>query len=463
MSASAIVLAAGAGTRMKSKKPKVVHKLLGKHLVRWVIDSTHASGVEKVITVVGHKREQVIPLVENDTKVVVQEQLVGTADAVLSCREALRDFEGSLLVLTGDSPLISPETISALINKREKEQASAVVLTMTITNPFGYGRIARDAQGDIERIIEQKDCTPEQTRITECNSGFYCFDAQFLFEALDRVSNENAQGEYYLTDVIEIGRKAGRGVLTLQTSHPEECLGINSRSQLADATKIAQKKINERFMAEGVTMTDPSSVWIGPDVAIASDVELLPMTFLYGKTRVGEDSVIGPNSRLTDTLVGEGCLVEETIGLEAQVDDGATCGPRAYLRPGAHLCRNAKAGTHVEIKKSVVGEGAKVPHLSYVGDTIIGDNTNLGAGTITCNYDGENKHQTIIGKDVFVGSDTMLVAPVTIGDGAVIGAGSVVTKDVSAGALGLGRARQTEIPDWKKHQQMRKQASDECE
>lgn len=455
MKACAVILAAGAGTRMKSKKPKVAHEMLGKPLVRWVVDAAHQAGIEQLVAVVGHEREQVIPLVDDDAAIVIQEQLNGTADAVMSCRETLKDFTGSLLVLSGDCPLITSETLSSLVTVREENKAAVVVLTMTPADPFGYGRIVRDENGAVERIVEQKDCSGSEALITECNSGFYCFDAQTLFEALEQVNSENAQGEYYLTDVIEIARKAGHPVLALEAQEVE-CLGINSRAQLAQATAYAQAQINTRLLAEGVTMTDPNLVWVGPDVSLDKDVELLPMTFLYGKTTVGEDSVIGPNSRLTDTVVGKGCILDETIALEAQVDDGATCGPRAYLRPQAHLCRNAKAGTHVEIKKSTIGEGSKVPHLSYVGDTTIGTDTNLGAGTITCNYDGKNKHQTVIGNDVFVGSDTMLVAPVTLGDGSLIGAGSVITEDVSADALALARGRQVEIPNWKE----RKKSSD---
>ena len=449
MKACAVILAAGAGTRMKSKKPKVAHEMLGKPLVQWVVDAAHKADIDHLITVVGHEREQVIPLVENDSTIVVQEQLKGTADAVMSCRETLRDFDGSLLVLSGDCPLISPETIRTLVAVCEKQQAAVVVLTMMADNPFGYGRIVRDKKGMIERIVEQKDCDEEQALIAECNSGFYCFDAQTLFKALDKVNNKNAQGEYYLTDVIEIAREAGQPVIGVKASNEAECLGINSREQLALATRYAQKQINSRLMDEGVGMCDPHLVWIGPDAMVERDVEILPMTFLYGKTSIGEDSIIGPNSRLIDTIVGRGCIVDETIAIEARIDDGASCGPRAYLRPEAHLCRNAKAGTHVEIKKSTIGEGSKVPHLSYVGDTTIGKNTNLGAGTITCNYDGKNKYHTEIGNEVFVGSDTMLVAPVSLGDGSLVGAGSVITEDVSADALALARGRQVEIPKWK--------------
>ncbi|WP_418832165.1 bifunctional UDP-N-acetylglucosamine diphosphorylase/glucosamine-1-phosphate N-acetyltransferase GlmU [Paraeggerthella sp.] len=448
MEAAAIVLAAGAGTRMKSKKPKVAHEVLGKPLVRWVVDAAREAGVDRVVSVVGHAREQVIPLIEGDTQAVVQSEQNGTAGAVLVCADALADFDGSLVVLSGDCPLITPRTIAQLVEARERDNAAVVVLTMELDDPFGYGRIVRDERGSVARIVEQKDATPEEAALRECNSGFYCFDARALFDALAQVGNDNAQGEFYLTDVLEICRRAGRPVLALPCDDASECLGVNSRAQLAEATKLLQRRINAGHMANGVTMTDPDQVWIGPDVVIEQDVELLPQTFLMGSTRIGEDSVVGPNSRLTDTVVGRGCTVDETVAVEARLDDGATAGPRAYLRPAAHLCEGAKAGTHVEIKKSTVGKGSKVPHLSYIGDTTIGEDVNIGAGSITCNYDGKKKWPTVIGDGAFVGSDTMMVAPVTIGAGAIIGAGSCIAKDVAADALALTRPEQREIPGW---------------
>lgn len=448
MSTAAIVLAAGAGTRMKSKKPKVAHEVLGKPLVRWVVDAAREAGVERVVSVVGYAREQVAPLVEGDTEIVVQEQQNGTAGAVAVCADALADFDGSLVVLSGDCPLISSETIAALVKAREDADAAVVVLSMELENPFGYGRIIRGEDGSVVRIVEQKDATPEEAAVCECNSGFYCFDAKALFAALSKVGSDNAQGEFYLTDVLEICRNEGRVVTALTAQDPTECLGVNSRAQLAQAASVMRDRINARHLAAGVTMWDPSSVWIGPDVRIGRDVELLPQVILMGSTSIGEGSVVGPNTRLTDTTVGRGCVIDETVAVEAVVDDGATCGPRAYLRPAAHLCEGAKAGTHVEIKKSTIGAGSKVPHLSYVGDATIGEGVNLGAGTITCNYDGAKKWPTVIGDDVFVGSSTMLVAPVSIGAGSLIGAGSVITEDVSPDALALGRARQVEIEGW---------------
>ena len=421
---------------------------MGKPLVRWVVDAAREAGLARVVSVVGHEREQVIPLVEADTDVVVQEERNGTAGAVAVCADALADFDGSLVVLSGDCPLITAGTIAELVRVREEAGAAVVVLTMEPDDPFGYGRIVRDPQGGVARIVEQKDAAPEEAAIRECNSGFYCFDARALFEALQQVGNDNAQGEFYLTDVLEICRRAGRAVLALPCADAAECLGVNSRIQLAEATKHLQRRINAAHLAAGVTMVDPDQVWIGPDVRIERDVELLPQTFLMGCTQVGEDSVIGPNSRLTDTVVGRGCVVDETVAVEARIDDGATCGPRAYLRPAAHLCEGAKAGTHVEIKKSTVGKGSKVPHLSYIGDATIGEDVNIGAGSITCNYDGKKKHATVVGDGAFIGSDTMMVAPVSIGAGAIVGAGSCITKDVAPDALALTRPEQREVAGW---------------
>ena len=428
MEASALILAAGAGTRMKSSKPKVAHQIFGKPLVRWVVDAAHA-----LLT---------------DVTTVVQEEQLGTAHAVLAARGALEGRSGSLVVLTGDSPLVRAETIAELVRTREEANAAVVVLTMEAENPTGYGRIIRDAAADVQEIVEQKDCTPEQAAVTECNSGFYCFDIETLFAALEEVSTDNAQGEYYLTDVLGIARNQGKRVLGLKAEDASECLGVNSRRQLAEATKVLQQRINGMHMDNGVAIMDPATTWIGPDVTIEPDVEILPMTFLMGATSIATGSVVGPNSRLTDTTVGANCQVEETVAIETVLDADVTCGPRAYLRPGTHMCEGSKAGTHVEIKKSTIGKGSKVPHLSYIGDTTMGEGVNIGAGSITCNYDGEKKWPTTIGDNCFVGSDVMMVAPVTLGENSLIGAGSVITKDVSAGALGLGRARQTEIEHW---------------
>ncbi len=457
MSEAAIILAAGAGTRMRSKNSKVVHKILGKPLIEWVLDAARDAGIKDMVTVVGHRSDQVIDAIDGRSETAIQKEMLGTADAVscaMSC-PSLADMHGSIVVLYGDTPLISAETIRSLIDAKNDSGASCVVLTMRLEDPFGYGRIIREdtfevetATGEVLRIVEQKDASSDEAAVCECNSGIYCFDADDLREALKQIEPNNAQGELYVTDALEIMREAGKLCVALEAEDPTECLGINSRYQLAEATAVMQKRINRSFMDAGVTMMAPDLVWIGPDVRIAQDVEIMPNVWLFGTTSIGEDSVIGPNTRLTDTSVGCGCVVDETVAISAQIDDQATTGPRAYLRPEAHLCEGAKAGTHVEIKKSTIGKGSKVPHLSYIGDTEMGEGVNIGAGSITCNYDGKSKHKTTIGDNTFVGSDTMMVAPVNIGNDVVVGAGSVITKDVPDGALAVARSREKFYDGW---------------
>jgi len=319
---AAIVLAAGAGTRMKSEKPKVAHELLGKPLIRWVIDSAKKAQVTDFVAVLGHKIEQVIPLVEQDCTIVEQLERNGTAGAVRVCEEALSQFEGSLLILSGDCPLITDETLRQMIEMREASDAALCVLTMVQDNPFGYGRIIRNEAGEVVRNVEQKDASPEEAKVRECNSGFYCFDAQKLFAALKLVNNDNAQHEYYLTDVIEILAESGEKVIALQTPTPEECQGINSRVQLAAAAKSAQKRINQRHLEAGVSMLDPDQVWIAPEVSIGSDTVLFPQTMLWGKTTIGSGCVIGPCTRISDAVVGEGCVLPESVVCSVEIEAG---------------------------------------------------------------------------------------------------------------------------------------------
>ena len=448
MEARALILAAGVGTRMKSDKPKVLHELLGKPLVRWVVDTSYAAGCQMVHVVVGHKRERVEAVLD-DCTISFQPEMLGTGNTVMCAAGELAGFSGTLFVMCGDTPLVRPETLRALREAHEQAGNAATVLTMHMDDPTGYGRIVRDRSGAVARIVEEKDCDEAQRAVQECNSGIYCFDAAELLGRLDQLDCDNAQGEYYLTDMLEVLRAAGLKVGSVVVGDNDECLGVNSRVQLAQATKVMQRRINTAHMLAGVTFTDPDLVWVGPDVQLACDVELLPMTMLCGATRVGAGSTIGPNTRLTDCVVGEGCSVEETVGIEAEIGDGCSVGPRAYLRQGTKLLAGAHVGTHVEIKKSVIGEGAKVPHLSYVGDAAVGARSNLGAGTITCNYDGTNKNPTTIGEDAFIGSSTMLVAPVSVGAGAVIGAASCITKDVPDGALSLERNEQVIKENWR--------------
>lgn len=447
MSSVALILAAGEGTRMKSSKPKVAHEVLGVPMIRMVVDAARAAGCERVLVITGHGADEVEALVPG-VEFVRQEQRLGTGHAVMSAASLLSGFEGSLVVLSGDTPLMLPETISGLVAMRESAGAAMTLLTTRLGDPTGYGRIVRGDGGDVEAIVEQKDATPAQQALDEVNTGTYCFDSSVLFAHLDRLGTDNAQGEYYLTDMVKVFRREGLAVSASVADDPYETMGVNSRVQLAEATRVLQSRINHRWMTEGVSMTDPSLVWIGPDVVLGRDVEILPMTFLAGRTVVRDGAVIGPSSRVTDSSIGTGARIDSSVLISARVGDGVTVGPVAYLRPGAVLEAGAKAGTCVEIKNSTVGAGSKVPHLSYIGDATIGENVNIGAGTITCNYDGERKHRTVIGDGAFIGSDTMLVAPVNIGAGAVTGAGGAIARDVPDGALAIERSEQRTVDGW---------------
>ncbi len=444
MPLTAIVLAAGEGTRMKSRHPKVVHNLLDKPIVWWTVRSAQAAGVERTIVVVGNHADEIKAALSDfdGIEYVEQTERLGTGHAVRVVRDALGGFNGPVVVINGDAPLMRSETIKALVDETRAHHNACTILSMTPPDPAGYGRVIF-SDGHVTGIVEHKDATPEQREHErECNVGVYCFCGGRLTANIDLIANDNTQGEYYLTDMVSIYVGQGEPVSAVHVDDYHEALGVNSRSQLADATRIMQERINEHLMAEGVTMLDPTTVWVGADVTVSQDTEILPMTMLYGATHIGSDCVIGPNTRLTDTTIGDGCVVDETVALSAVVEDGATCGPRAYLRPGAHLMPHAKAGTHVEIKNSTIGAGSKVPHLSYIGDTTMGEGVNVGAGSITCNYDGYHKFPTTIGDHVFIGSDTMMVAPVTIGDGALVGASSCITQDVPADALALERSEQ---------------------
>jgi len=447
MSATALILAAGEGTRMKSATPKVAHAILGEPLVRYVVDAARDAGCERIVVITGHSAEEVENLLE-DVECVRQSDQLGTGHAVMCARDSLSGFEGSLLVLSGDTPLLQAETLAGLVAMRETSGAALTLLTTHLHDPSGYGRIVRDRDGAVEAIVEHKDLAPEQHELTEVNTGTYCFDAAVLFAHLDRLTTQNAQGEYYLTDMVQVFNDEGLLVTALPAEDPLETLGVNSRVQLAEAADVLQGRINTAHMLMGVTMISPGLVWIGPHVSLGRDVELLPMVFLFGNTSVADGAIIGPNSRLTDSAVGEDARVDSSVLVEATVGPGASVGPLAYLRPGAVLGAGAKAGMCVEIKTSRVGANSKVPHLSYIGDALIGEGVNVGAGTITCNYDGAAKHATVIEDGAFIGSDTMLVAPVRIGRGAVTGAGSAISRDVPAGALGIERAEQRTVEGW---------------
>ncbi|MBE0416172.1 MAG: bifunctional UDP-N-acetylglucosamine diphosphorylase/glucosamine-1-phosphate N-acetyltransferase GlmU [Coriobacteriia bacterium] len=446
MGATALVLAAGEGTRMKSDLPKVAHSILGVPMVNYVVDAAREAGCDRVVAVTGHGAEAVERLLSG-VECVRQDRQLGTGHAVMCAREVLDD-SGSLLVLSGDSPLIRAETIAALVAAREESGAAVGVLTAHLGDPTGYGRIVRDSDGGVCAIVEQNDCTHAQCAIDEVNTGTYCFDAAALFAHVDRLHTDNAQGEFYLTDMVSLFVAEGLGVIAIAVDDPLETLGVNSRVQLAEATKILQHRMNERHMLAGVTMTDPNLVWIGPRVEIGRDTEILPMTFLMGETHIGAGVTLGPDTRVIDSVVADSASVDSSIVIGSEVGPGATVGPVAYLRPGVVLGRKAKAGTCVEIKNSKVGEGSKVPHLSYIGDATIGADVNVGAGSITCNYDGFRKHETVIEDGAFIGSDTMLVAPIRIGAGAVTAAASAISRDVKPGSLAIERSDQREIEGW---------------
>lgn len=445
MPMTAIILAAGEGTRMKSRHPKVMHKLLDRPLVSWVTRAARAAGAERIVVVVGNGAQEVRDHLANEKNVefVEQAERLGTGHAVRVALEATGIDAGPVVILNGDLPLIEPETVRAFAESVADGGHAASVLMMTPPDPHGYGRIELAEDGTVARIVEQKDCTSEQdARLLECNAGCYAFDGALLAAHVSEIGNDNAQGEYYLPDMVEILRGHGHATTIVHCEDYREGLGANNRVQLAELAALARDRINERLMLDGVTMLDPATTWVGPDVTVGRDTVLLPMTMLWGATSVGEECVLGPNTRLTDCTVADHVTLEETVGVDVTIEKDVTCGPRAYLRGGAHVLAGAHVGTHVEIKNSVIGEGSKVPHLSYIGDCTMGAGVNIGGGSITCNYDGVHKNRTVIGDNVFVGSDTMMVAPVTIGDGALVGASSCVTKDVPADALYLERSKE---------------------
>ncbi|WP_431028588.1 bifunctional UDP-N-acetylglucosamine diphosphorylase/glucosamine-1-phosphate N-acetyltransferase GlmU [Lysinibacillus sp. LZ02] len=438
----AIVLAAGQGTRMKSKLYKVLHSVCGKPMVQHVVDHIGTLDVERIVTVVGHGAEMVKEQLGEQSEYVLQAEQLGTAHAVQQAEPLLGKLEGTTLVVCGDTPLIRPETMKALFDYHTSQNAKATILTAVASNPTGYGRILRDTEGNVAQIVEQKDATEEQKKVTEINTGTYCFDNKALFEALKLVKNDNAQGEYYLPDVIEILQKQGEVVAAYVTDHFDETLGVNDRFALSQAEEIMRARINERHMRNGVTIINPSTTHISAEAIIGSDTIIQPGCVIEGNTVIGEDCVIGPNSHIVNSTVGNGTTIQNSVVLDSTVGHKTAVGPFAHLRPASALGDHVKIGNFVEVKKSTLGNNTKVSHLSYIGDAEVGDNCNIGCGSITVNYDGKNKFKTIIEDDVFVGCNSNLVAPVTLGQGSFIAAGSTVTQDVPADALAVARARQ---------------------
>ena len=438
----AIVLAAGQGTRMKSKLYKVLHPVCGKPMVQHVVDHIGTLNVERIVTIVGHGAEMVKEQLGEQSEYVLQAEQLGTAHAVQQAEPILGTLEGTTLVVCGDTPLIRPETMKALFDYHTSQNAKATILTAVASDPTGYGRILRDVKGNVAQIVEQKDATEEQRKVTEINTGTYCFDNKALFEALKLVKNDNAQGEYYLPDVIEILQKQGEIVAAYVTDNFDETLGVNDRFALSQAEEIMRARINERHMRNGVTIINPATTHISADAVIGSDTVIQPGCIIEGNTVIGEDCVIGPNSHIVNSTIGHATTIHSSVVLDSTVGNETAVGPFAHLRPASSLGDHVKVGNFVEVKKSKLGDNTKVSHLSYIGDAEVGDNCNIGCGTITVNYDGKNKFKTIIENDVFVGCNSNLVAPVTLGTGSFVAAGSTVTKDVPADALAVARARQ---------------------
>ncbi len=446
--AAVIVLAAGAGTRMKSSKPKVLHEVLGLTLLDHVLLAASKLDSEKTLVIIGHGRDQVqehLTKTHQAVTTAIQDEQNGTGHAAKIALAALGELSGPVLVLAGDTPLLTTSDMQLTLNALTGK--SAAVLTAHLADPTGYGRIVRNATDGFEQIVEHRDATETQHMISEVNSGVYAFDAKLLAESLAKLTTDNSQGEQYLTDVLAILRSEGHEVAAVVTSE-ENILGVNDRRQLADAGALLRSRINNEWMMAGVTMVDPNSVWIDRTAVLESDVTLLPNVSITGSSTIRGGSTIGPDCSLHDTVADHCATVVRTTSNGAVIGEGANVGPYTYLRPGTVLGAGAKAGGFVEMKNANLGVNAKVPHLSYVGDATIGEGTNIGAATVFVNYDGQEKHHTQVGSHVRIGSDTMLVAPLVIGDGAYTAAGSVITEDVPAGSMAVGRARQRNIVDW---------------
>jgi bifunctional UDP-N-acetylglucosamine pyrophosphorylase/glucosamine-1-phosphate N-acetyltransferase len=449
--AAVVVLAAGEGTRMKSAVPKVLHELGGRTLVGHAVAAAQALEPAHLAVVVGHGRDQVeahLARIAPGVTVAIQDRQLGTGHAVSCALEKLPELDGVVVVTYGDVPLLTGGTLRDLVDRHVADGNGVTVLTAELENPAGYGRVVRDASGGILGIVEQQDASTAVQQVREINSGIYAFDARVLSDGLARLTTDNAQGELYLTDLVAIARTDGRGVGAHRTADGWQTEGVNDRTQLAALGGELNRRILDGWMRAGVSVVDPATTWVDVTVELGRDVVLRPGVQLHGATRIDDGAQVGPDSTLTDCSVGAGAIVIRTHAFDADIGADCAVGPFTYLRPGTRLARGAKAGAHVEIKASSVGEGSKVPHLSYVGDAEIGDGVNIGAAAIVVNYDGVEKHRTVIGDHAFIGCDTMLVAPVTVGDGAHTAAGSVVTDDVPPGAMAVGRARQRNVEGW---------------
>lgn len=438
MKVTAVLLAAGQGTRMKSSLPKVLHPLCGKPMLWHVLEALKEAATEKPVVVVGHGAEEVTKYLGDSAQTVLQEPQLGTGHAAMQAESLLRDATDYVIVTYADMPLLRGETFKRLVETQRLNPGPLSLLTVIADDPRGFGRIVRKADGTVEAIVEEYVATPEQQQIKELNVGAYCFKADWFWDALHRIEKNPKKGEYYLTDIVEIAVKDNLPVQAVLHDDFIETIGINTRIHLSEAEAAMRLRINREHMLNGVSMMDPASTYIEASVKIGKDTTILPNTYIHGRTEIGEGNVIGPNSIIRDTKIGNGCKILASVMEGAVLEDDVNMGPFARLRKGAHLKSHVHMGNFGEVKDSVLHEGVKMGHFSYIGNANIGRNTNIGAGTITCNYDGEKKHPTEIGEDVFIGSDTMLVAPVKLGDGARTGAGAVVTKDVPDDTLVVG-------------------------
>lgn len=449
----AVILAAGQGTRMKSKLYKVLHPVCGKAMVQHVVDQVLHLQIKDVVAVIGHGSEQVKAQLGNKVKYVNQAEQLGTAHAVIQAKDLLDNKEGVTLVVCGDTPLIKSETLEALFKHHDETSAKATILTAVTQNPSGYGRIIRNNAGQVEKIVEHKDATDEERLITEINTGTYCFDNRALFHALNQVSNENAQGEYYLPDVIEILKKQNDIIAAFQTEDFEETLGVNDRVALAEAEKIMKRRINKFHMQNGVSIIDPENTYIEASVTIKEDTVIMPGTILSGNTAIDADCIIGPHTEIKNCAVGKNTVIKQSVAHDSKIGSEVNIGPFAHIRPQSNIDDEVKIGNFVEIKKASLGKGSKASHLSYIGDAKVGSDVNIGCGTITVNYDGKNKFLTTIEDGAFVGCNSNLIAPVTIGKGAYVAAGSTITEDVPGNALSIARARQVNKENYVKNLQ----------
>lgn len=446
---TSVILAAGMGTRMKSKMPKVLHTVCGKPLSKWVIDASKAAGADKVCAVVGHKAETVKEVLGDVCEFALQAEQKGTGHAVMQAIDVIKNSKGEVVILNGDTPLITAETINKAIEYHKNNDNQATVITAILDDATGYGRIVRDNDGSVLKIVEQKDASEEEKKINEVNSGMYVFDAQSLVYALDKITPNNAQGEYYLTDTLEILLSAGKKIGGYAISDNDEIRGINDRVQLNEAEKIMQKRINEYHMRNGVTMRNPESVYIEDGVEIGNDTEICQNVTIKSGTKIGSDCVIGSGSMLDRAVIHDGVDVLSSVILETEVDEGTHVGPFAYIRPNCHVGKEVKVGDFVELKNSNIDDGTKISHLTYIGDSDVGKRVNFGCGTVTCNYDGKKKYRTTIGDDCFVGCNTNFVSPINVGDGVYIAAGSTITEDIPENSLSIARARQVNKEGWK--------------